>query len=102
MRALLEELPRGALNDKHVAVFDTRSRMARLLTGSAAGWIAARLRRAGATLVVAPESFFVEQETPPVGAKRWHGQEWLEVGEEERAQIWASSVVENEGAPIHA
>ncbi len=102
MRALLEGLPRGALHDKHVAVFDTRYRMARFLTGSAAGWIAARLGRAGATLVVAPESFFVEQDTPPVGAKRRHGQERLEAGEEERAQIWASGVVEHEGAPTHA
>jgi flavodoxin len=99
MRALLDGLPHGALKDMHIAVFDTRYHMARFLTGSAAGWIAARLRRAGATLVVSPESFFVEQDTPPPGEKRRHDQEWLEAGEEERAQSWASSVVKNEGAP---
>jgi flavodoxin len=95
MRALLESLPRGALKDKRAAVFDTRYRMARFLTGSAAGWIAARLRRAGATLAAAPESFFVEQDTPPPGEKRRHDHEQLEAGEEDRALIWAGSMVAN-------
>ena len=33
MRALLQGVPYGALKDAHVAVFDTRYRMARFLTG---------------------------------------------------------------------
>jgi flavodoxin len=61
MRALLQGVPHKALKDAHVAVFDTRYRLARLLSGSAADWIAARLASAGAALVVAPESFFVER-----------------------------------------
>ena len=96
MRALLESLPRGALKNKRVAVLDTRYRMARFLTGSAAGWIAARLARAGAIPVVAPESFFVEQDTPPPGEKRRHDRERLEAGEEDRALTWAGSLVANE------
>jgi flavodoxin len=99
MRALLDGLPRRALNGRHVAVFDTRYRMARFLTGSAAGWMAAHLGRAGATLVVSPESFFIEEDTPPPGEKRRHEQERLEAGEEERAQVWAGQLCEQEVEP---
>jgi flavodoxin len=95
MRALLQGLPHGALKDAHVAVFDTRYRMARFLTGSAVDWVARRLIHAGAALVVAPESFFVERDTPP-GAQRGHDHERLEVGEEERAQAWASALAAKE------
>jgi flavodoxin len=98
MRALLQGLPRAALKDAPVAVFDTRYRMARLLTGSAADWIAARLARAGAALVVAPESFFVEGDAPPPGGRRRYERERLEAGEEERAQAWASALEEREPA----
>jgi flavodoxin len=99
MRALLQGAPRGTLEDAHVAVFDTRYHMERLLTGSAADWIAGRLRRAGATLVVAPESFFVEQDAPPPGEQRRHDHERLEAGEEERAQAWASALGVREHPP---
>src|SRR6185437_9651841 len=72
MRALLQELPDAALKHAHVAAFDTRYRMTRLLSGSAADWIATHVARAGAVLLVAPESFFVERETPPPGEQRRH------------------------------
>jgi flavodoxin len=96
MRALLQGVPHKALKDTHVAVFDTRYRLARFLTGSAADWIAARLASAGAALVVAPESFFVERNAPPPGEQRRHDHERLEAGEEERAQAWANALAGQE------
>jgi flavodoxin len=100
MRALLQGVPYGALKDARVAVFDTRYRMARFLTGSAAGWIAARLIRAGARLIVPPESFFVRRDIPPPGDQRRHDRERLEISEEERAQMWADALRARE--PAHA
>ena len=96
MRGLLQGTSHEALEDAHVAVFDTRYRMASSLAGSAAGWIATRLTRAGARLVVPPESFFVERETPPPGEQRRHDHERLEVGEEERAQAWVNALAAKE------
>jgi flavodoxin len=98
MRALLQGVPHGALEGARVAVFDTRYHMASLLSGSAAEWVSAHLQRAGAALVVAPESFFVERETPPPGEKRQHDHERLEDGEEERAQAWVNALRE-QGTP---
>lgn len=85
----LERLPRGVFKGVLAATFDTRYRMSRLLTGSAALRIASRLKRAGAQLVVPPESFFVERDVPPKGEKRRHEMEHLEPGEQERAVAWA-------------
>ena len=96
MRALLQGVPYGALKDARVAVFDTRYRMPRFLMGSAADWVARRLTLAGAALVVAPESFFVERDTPPPGEQRRHDHERLEAGEEERAQAWANALAAKE------
>jgi flavodoxin len=98
LQAWLERLPRGALKHMPAAAFDTRYRMSRLLSGSAAGRIASRLKRAGARLVVAPESFFMERDVPPRGEKRRHEMERLEPGEEERATGWAASILEQMGA----
>ena len=83
MDALLESLPRGALIGLKAAVFDTRYRMARILSGSAAQLISKRLEKAGATLIMPPESFFVAEREGP-----------LEDGEIERAVKWAGEVVE--------
>ncbi len=47
MQAWLERLPRSILKDVPTAAFDTRYRMSRFLTGSAARRIASRLKRAG-------------------------------------------------------
>ena len=98
MREWLERLPRGALKDVPAAAFDTRYRMSRLLSGSAAARIASRLKRAGAWLVVPPESFFMERDMPPQGEKRRHEMERLEPGEEGRATQWAVSILERMGA----
>ena len=95
MQAWLERLPRGALKDVPAAAFDTRYRMSRFLTGSAAERIASRLKSAGARLVVPPESFFMERDVPPQGEKRRHEMEQLEPGEEERAGEWAAAILEH-------
>jgi flavodoxin len=98
MQAWLERLPRGVLKDVPAAAFDTRYRMSRFLTGSAAERIASRLKRAGARLVVPPESFFMERDVPPQGEKRRHEMEQLEPGEEERASEWAAGILERMSA----
>ena len=97
MQAWLERLPRGALKDVPVVAFDTRYRMSRFLTGSAAQHIASRLKRAGARLIVPPESFFMERDVPPAGEKRRHEMERLEPGEEERASEWAAGILARMG-----
>ncbi len=88
LRAFVESLPRDGLRNTRAAVFDTRYRMAALLSGSAASQAAGRVRRAGCKLVAAPESFFVERDRPPDDEKRRHGLERLEAGEIERATAW--------------
>lgn len=98
MRAWLERLPRRSLKDIPAATFDTRYRMSRFLTGSAAERIASRLKHAGARLVVPPESFFMERDVPPQGEKRRHDMEHLEPGEVERAGDWAAGILERMGA----
>jgi len=98
MQEWLERLQRGALKDVPAAAFDTRYRMSRLLSGSAAARTASRLKRAGARLVVPPESFFMERDVPPQGEKRRHEMERLEQGEEGRATGWAASILERMGA----
>ena len=93
----LKRLPRGVLKGVPAAAFDTRYRMSRFLTGSAAERIASRLKRAGARLVVPPESFFMERDVPPAGEKRRHEMERLEPDEEERASEWAAGILEHMG-----
>jgi flavodoxin len=93
MRTLLEDLPRGACTGTQAAAFDTRYRLSAFLTGSAASWIAGRLKRAKARLVVPPESFFMERDVPPQGGKRRHELEHLESGEENRAAEWAATIL---------
>jgi flavodoxin len=97
MQAWLERIPRGALKDLPVAAFDTRYRMSRFLSGSSAVRITSRLKRAGARLVVPPESFFMQRDVPP-GEKRRHEMERLEPGEEKRATEWAAGILERMGA----
>jgi Flavodoxins len=88
LRAFFDTLPQDSLRSARAATFDTRYRMPALLSGSAAGEAAGRLRRAGCRLVATPESFFVERDRPPKGEKRRHGFERLEPGELERATEW--------------
>jgi flavodoxin len=81
MRAFLENLPRRTLRGLVAAAFDTRYHMATWKSGSAAQRIASRLKRAGATLAVPPESFFVVEREGP-----------LEEGELARVMQWAEHI----------
>lgn len=89
LRAMLEGLPRRSLQGVQAVTFDTRYRMARSLSGSAAREAARRLRRTGCRLAAPPESFFMGKDVPPEGQKRRHALERLEPGELERARQWA-------------
>jgi flavodoxin I len=82
IQAFLDSLARNRLRGVSAAAFDTRYRKSRLLTGSAASALAKSLRKAGASRIVAPESFFVAGREGP-----------LEEGEVERAADWAREVV---------
>ncbi len=93
MREALDAIPRGSLRGVPVAAFDTRYDQARWLTGSAALYIARRLRRAGAHLVAPPESFFVVRDTPPEGEKPRHDHEQLAASEVERAGAWGRALI---------
>jgi flavodoxin len=88
LAAYVDALPRAELQNTRVATFDTRYRIAPLLSGSAARDAAGRLRRSGLRLIAAPESFFIERDRPPDGENRRHGSELLEAGELERARAW--------------
>jgi NAD(P)H-dependent FMN reductase len=79
--AWLKRLPADQLRDLPVAAFDTRYRMARLLTGSAARVIARRLGHLGARAIIPPESFFIIEGEGP-----------LAEGEGERAIAWARAL----------
>ncbi len=81
MRDLLERLPRRTLRGVGAAAFDTRYHMAAWKSGSAASRIASKIKRTGASLLIAPESFFVAEREGP-----------LEEGELERASRWAEEV----------
>jgi flavodoxin len=80
--AFLGVTPAAALEGLPVAAFDTRYHRPRLLTGSAAKAIAKRLRKAGAELLLPPESFFVMGREGP-----------LEERELDRARQWAGQLV---------
>jgi len=97
MREWLARLSRGTFKDVPAATFDTRYRMSRFLSGSAAVRIARLLKRAGARLVIPPESFFIQRDVPPQDEKRRHEMEQLEPGEEGRAAEWARSIFERMG-----
>jgi len=58
-------------------------------SGSAAHGIASKLKRAGASLIVEPESFFVAEREGP-----------LEEGELERAATWAEDIYQRFEAGI--
>ncbi len=69
LKTTLAALPKGSLAGASTATFDTRLDMAKILTGSAAGSAEKLLKRAGATSVAPPESFFVSREDPPTLAR---------------------------------
>jgi len=76
-----ERLAPNSLKGIHAAAFDTRLHVPRLLSGSAASGIARRLRALGGTVIVPEESFMVSREPQ------------LEAGEIERAEDWATFLV---------
>ncbi len=80
--AFLGVTPAAVLEGLAVAAFDTRYRRFRLVTGSAARALAKRLRKAGAALLLPPESFFVLGREGP-----------LEEGELGRAADWARKIL---------
>jgi flavodoxin I len=82
VQAFLESIPRKALRGLPAVAFGTRYRKARWLTGSAARAIAKGLQKAGASLILPPESFFVAAREGP-----------LEEGELQRAGDWARAVL---------
>jgi flavodoxin len=82
VQAFLDCLSKRSLNGIAAAAFDTRYRRSRLLTGSAARRVSKNLRKAGATIITGPESFFVAAREGP-----------LETGEIERAAAWAREIV---------
>jgi flavodoxin I len=84
VQAFLERVSRRSLGVISAAVFDTRYRKPRLLTGSAARRLAKSFRKAGASLVTPPQSFFVVSREGP-----------LEEGELERAAAWAREVLDS-------
>ena len=59
LKEALAAVSTGSLRSARFATFDTRIRMARFLTGSAADSASKVLKRAGADMVAPPESFFV-------------------------------------------
>lgn len=85
MRAFLEKLSREALRHLSVACFDTRVHMPWPLNSSAAKGMARQLRQKGITLLVPPETFFVQ------GIKGTQGAVLL-AGEEARAVQWAVNI----------
>ena len=83
MRTFLQGMPNDALRAVPALVFDTRFRMSKIISGTAAAKIARVLRRNGAKVLLPPESFFVSRsEGHP-----------LEPGEQERATAWARDVI---------
>jgi flavodoxin len=83
LNALVRSIPRRALRGRYAATFDTRYQQARWLTGSAASRLARQLRRAGAKLLLPPESFFVTAREGP-----------LIEGEAQRAAMWARILID--------
>ncbi len=83
VQAFLECVSRRSLSGISAAVFDTRYRKPRLLTGSAARRLAKSLRKGGASLLTPPQSFFVVSREGP-----------LEPGELERAAAWGREVLD--------
>jgi flavodoxin len=70
------------------ACFDTRFRLPRFMTGSAAKVMAAKLREKGVSLLAEPESFFVKGTEGP-----------LRDGELDRAAVWARMLMKVMDAP---
>jgi Flavodoxin len=80
LRDWFDELPEHLQG--RAAAFDTRVHASTLVTGQASKGITKRLRRHGFTMVVEPESFFVDKSNR------------LEPEEADRAEAWGRTVAE--------
>jgi flavorubredoxin len=83
MRQFLDALKIRPATGSVAVTFDTRYRMPKAISGSAAKAIARRLRRMGVRIFAPPESFFVTREGPE-----------LERGETQRAAAWAEGLAD--------
>ena len=83
IQSFLEETTSEELGGLVGACFDTRFRLPRFMTGSAAKVMAAKLREKDVSLLTEPESFFVKGTEGP-----------LRDGELERASTWARTLVQ--------
>jgi flavodoxin len=83
VRDFLKQIPRRSLCGLRAAAFDTRYHRSSFITGSGAQEIARKLQKAGATLIVPAESFFVTGREGP-----------LEEGEIKRVQQWTQMLLE--------
>lgn len=88
MQALLANLSPEQFRGRAVACFDTRFQKPRWLTGSAARTMANKFERMGVSLLVPPESFFVEHTEGP-----------LLTGELGRAAVWARTILDKIEVP---
>ncbi len=88
MQALLAKLTPEQLHGHAIACFDTRFQKPRWMTGSAAHRMATSLSRMGITLLVPPESFFVDGTEGP-----------LLTGELGHAAVWARTLLNRLEAP---
>ncbi len=83
MQSFLEEASSERIGGLPVACFDTRFRLPRFMTGSAARGMAKKLQEKGGSLLLDPESFFVKGMQGP-----------LRGGELDRAVTWARILLE--------
>ena len=83
IQSFLKEVSSEEIGGMAVACFDTRFRLPRFMSGSAAKVMAGKLREKGVPSLVRPESFFVKGTEGP-----------LREGELERASMWARQIVE--------
>ncbi len=82
MLSFLEKVSSASLSGLAVACFDTRYRRPLWLTGSAARVMAKKLQKMGVSLLLPPESFFVNGTQGP-----------LKSGELERAVTWTQMLI---------
>jgi len=88
MQSFLDGVSSEELRGLAIACFDTRFKMPRWMTGSAAGVMEEKLREKGVSLLVPPESFFVKGKRGP-----------LRGGELDRAAAWARMLCEEVDVP---
>jgi flavodoxin len=93
LKSFVDDMPGGGLRGVPVAIFDTRYRYPRLMSGSAAYSAAGKLRTKGCRVVMDPESFFVQEGPIPAGARKpLPESEHLQEGELERARAWGAQL----------